>query len=565
MSVMPYQSPFVDPANPANAAQPQPAGPQPLPSSSTGSDNPFTDVLNHVSAFNAALSPATTTQSAFAPVTAQSVMLNPDQGAGGNGGGGTGGGGTTTTPAPSPPSINSPNLVPSGGTLPQPSTPRIQPSTPPPSNPVDSTNPPPVVGPSTATTPVYSVENPPPPPDPTKMADPAYAAAYYQKFAYLNPAYANITADDVNTQRSLAISGQFAASGHPEYQDFSTWFLAGKPNGATPANPSNALQPGDPGFVMPPGMTWDPYRGLVPISQPGTTPPGGTTPPLPPTDPGTPPGGTTPPGTTPPGTTPPGTTPPSTDPTTSTPDANIQNLIDIFNSQKGQNGPDMETMLAPMFQRQSTMLQQQLEAQAALTPGRLESGGFGQNEGMALADLSGQQSATLGADQLQMAQAQMTQNTALTGLATTAGMQQYTTDINADLTKFQVNTNADLQKWLDNSDNVLKKYGIDTTDLTQRYQAQLQLQGQKYSADANVNAAALQAAATESAAAAQTAASQANAQLQYQLGLQGLGVTRENNIGNFILGLMGQGNVDINSLTGILNGMLPGTVVAKSP
>jgi hypothetical protein len=236
----------------------------------------------------------------------------------------------------------------------------------------------------------------------------------------------------------------------------------------------------------------------------------------------------------------------------------------MFQKEAGSNnGPDMEKLLSPMFQRQQQILSDKLRAEAALTPGRLESGGFGENESDALATLSGEQSATLANSLQQQSLAKMQQNTALITLGTNAGMQKYVADLNADLTKFQVNTNADLQKWLDNQDNALKKYGIDTGDVLARYQSELQLKGQMFSAEKGVDAAALQAAAAHAAAAASAQASQANAQLQFQLGMQGLNVDREKNIGQFILGLLGVGNMDLNSLNGILNGILPGTVVTK--
>lgn len=235
----------------------------------------------------------------------------------------------------------------------------------------------------------------------------------------------------------------------------------------------------------------------------------------------------------------------------------------MFNTNKGGNGPNMESMLDPMFARQREKMIQSLQAQAALTPGRLQSGGFGQNEAQAVSDLTGQQTATLAGAQTQEHLAQMSQNTQLMSLATTAGMQKYVADINADITKYGINTNADLQKWLNNADNVLKKYGIDTNDVLQRYQADLQLTGTKYSADASISAASLHAAAAAAASNAASAASQANAKLQYDLGIQGLGVDREKNIGNFILGLLGIGNVDINSVNAILAGIPTGTVVVK--
>jgi hypothetical protein len=241
----------------------------------------------------------------------------------------------------------------------------------------------------------------------------------------------------------------------------------------------------------------------------------------------------------------------------------IQKLIDQFTAGAKQTQPDVQALLDPMFSTQRTQLQQQLEAQGALTPGRTQSGGFGQNMALAESNLVGQQSATLAGALQQQSLAQMQQNTALIQIGTTAGMQKYTTDINADLQKFSVVTNADLQKYLDNADNVIKKYGIDTTDLYSRYAAQLQLQGAEAGAGATVNAAGLYAAASGAAAAASAAASEHNAQLQYNLGIAGLGATQQNNQANFILGLLGLGGSNIGNLDQIINSIIGGNTYVK--
>lgn len=227
-------------------------------------------------------------------------------------------------------------------------------------------------------------------------------------------------------------------------------------------------------------------------------------------------------------------------------------MLEQFQQGVHQNQPDVESMMNPMFARQRQLLQQQLQSQAALTPGRTQSGGFGQNEGQALADLGGQQSATLAGALQAQSLAQMQQNTALTGLATQAGMQKYVADVNADLTKFQVKTNADLQAWITGQDNVFKKYGIDANTFLQEYQAQLQLAGVQYSADASIDVAAIHAAMTR-----------LGIEAQLQLGTAGLNVTRENNIGQFILGLIQSGNIDINQLNQILAGLPGGTTVVR--
>lgn len=522
----------------------------PMPVSSA-KDNPFADVLNHVSAFNDAMNPK--------PVQSSlgGGSLIPFPSATGPNGDPLGGNGTG-------PTLGAP---PAAGGGPDPNTTRSRAVAPP------STMPTPGQGQNGAAP--YSDANPPIKPPNTE--DPEIFADWARKYAYKNPDFANITAADVTNQRALAVSGSFAQMGHPEYQDFLTWYAAGRPGGQYTPPPQSGqggpptVVPGaptwNPGDPIPPGMIYDPYRGLIPAPQPGqppaappSAPPpaggGSGQPPLPPTDPVItipPSGGGNGSPHPPPGTPPAGTPPPD-----------IQSLIDMFQKEAGaNNGPDIESMLNPMFARQRQLASDQMRAEAALTPGRLESGGFEMNKDQAISDLSGKQSATM-ADALQQQHlAKMQQNTQLMSLATTAGMQKYVTDINADLTRFQVNTNADLQKWLDSSDNTLKKYGIDTNDVLQRYQAELALKGQQYSADRGVDAAGLQAAAAHAAAAAQAAASQANAQLQFGLGMQGLNVDREKNIGQFILGLLGVGNMDMNTLNGILNGLLPGTTVVK--
>lgn len=553
MSAYPYNDPF-DPTRPIDS-NPAPVpftggsniAPMPV---DTGKGNPYADVLNHVAAWNTALSGATPT--AAPQAFAFSTVQNPDGG-------------------PFDPND------PTGGHLPDPgsgsgtdqSDPRGRASVPPPPAPSDprsrSSNPPPV----------YSAANPPPKPSDLDMANPEVAADWYRKFAYENPAYANITASDVNAYRS-----------NHGGMVFNEWYLAGNrgptaagtdPNGnPTPADPGKGLGQAQPPAGTPPlggGPYVPPYVAANDPNNPNAKPPaplpnapGG--PKLPPVDPVVPYTGPAPPPdpNAPPGATPPGTTPPvdpNAPPPGGTP-SDIQKLIDMFKAEAGSgNGPDIESMLNPMFARQRQKLDETLRAGAALTPGRLESGGFGMNEGQALSDLSGVQSGKM-ADLMQQENlAKMQQNTQLITLGTQAGMQKYVADLNADLTKFQVNTNADLQKWLDNADNALKKWGIDTGDVLARYQADLQLKGQQYSADRGVDAASLQASAAGAAAGASAAASRANAQLQYQLGMQGLNVDREKNIGQFILGLLGQGNMDLNTLNGILNGILPGTVVTK--
>lgn len=544
MTVTPLPDPW---ANSDSTAQQQPqpftggSNIAPMPAQSKSGGNPFTDVLNHVDAFNTALSGGGPSPSPWqaTPLSSVNPMANTQPGDGFDKGG--------IGDAPNNGGTNG-----GGGTQPV-SDPRTRPSAPPAA---------------------YSDVNPPPKPSDEDMRDPEKAAAYYRLFNFKNPAFASISGADVTNQRMLAVSGQFAAMGHPEWQDIGTWVLAGKPGGQY--QPATGGTPAPDGGPVPDGgypapALGDEWRQFAPAPYQGYWNPGGTQPPpasgAPPSV--APPAGTTPPPGTPPppaSTAPPappaGTTPPPAG--SGAPPPDIQSLIDMFQKEAGaNNGPDIESLLNPMFARQRQVVSDQMRAEAALTPGRLESGGFGENEGDALATLSGQQSGKM-ADALQAQHlAKMQQNTQLIQLGTQAGMQKYVADLNADLTKFQVNSNADLQKWLDSADNVLKKYGIDTNDVLQRYQSELQLKGQMYSADKGVDAAALQASAAHAAAAAASAASQANAKLQYDLGMQGLNVDREKNIGNFILGLLGVGNMDLNTINGILNGIVPGTVIAK--
>lgn len=535
----------------STAQQPQPFkggsgyGP-PMPAQTD--NNPFADVLNHVGAWNDALNPPDQSigganKSGITPPAWQPRSSAAGAPQNGDTGGDITTGGNGTTPAPAPPPVTSPPVTPT-------SDQRTRPSTPPP---------------------IYSDQNPPPHPGPNATL--TELGNYYRAFGYKNPAFANIRDEDVLAYQKGAGDGSI-----PKGMTIGDWYLAGGRAPAAPPttvfdNPNPTPPPpvppaGDPngGYVAPRTETNNyqtvadqnaaAYAAAQPnaaSAPPGAPPVAGTTPP---------PAGTTPPPSgTPPGTTPPPGAPPAP---SATPPPDIQSLIDMFRKEAGAgNGPNVESMLDPMFARQRQKLDETLRASAALTPGRLESGGFGMNEGQAISDLSGVQSGKL-ADALQQEHlAQMTQNTQLIQLGTQAGMQKYVADLSADLTKFQVNSNADLQKWLNNADNSLKKYGIDTGDVLARYQSELQLKGQMYSADKGVDAAALQAAAAHAAASASASASQANAKLQYDLGMQGLNVDREKNIGQYILGLLGLGNLNLNSLNGILNGILPGTTVVK--
>ena len=257
-----------------------------------------------------------------------------------------------------------------------------------------------------------------------------------------------------------------------------------------------------------------------------------------------------------------GTPPPGT-PGQSAPADEIKRMMDLYSSTtKANNPPDVESMLNPMFARQRQKLVNEMNANAAAS-GAINSGGYSESLGSALSDLGAQQSGKLAEIMSTEHLARLQQNTQLTQLATEAGMQKYLSDINSDLTRFQVNTNADLQKWLSNADNTLKKYGIDSNDVLQRYLGKLGLEGKQIDANAQVSAAQLHAAAAESAAMASSAASQANAKLSYDLGLAGLGVERENNIANYIIGLLTLGQKGVMGLGDILGGIPPGSIVVK--
>jgi len=396
-------------------------------------------------------------------------------------------------------------------------------------------------------------------------ADPDVAAKWYAKFK----GYENVTADDVKAYRDWAAS---ASPNDPLVKayggqvDFALWYDLNRRGGGKNLYP----------WMRPdtnPGMTWPGASDYVdpnapknpdPNTTPPPPPPGTGAPPPPdnaPPPPPPPPPSTAPP---PPNTTPPPPPPSVTPPPGNNPDANIQNLIDLFtkNYTNNQKQPGVESLLDPMFTQQRQNLIGDLRADAAAT-GAINSGGFGENEALAVSNLSAQQSGQLAGELGKEYLAVVQQNTDLAKISTEAGMQQYVTDLNNDLEKFKVVSNDDLQKYLDNNDNILKKYGIDTNDVMQRYIANLDLQGKKYQADRAVDAAQLQAAAASAASIAASNAANMRAQLENQLGLAQLGVQREANIGNFILGLMGLGVTNLDQLQNILNGLPNGTVVTK--
>lgn len=583
MSNYPYPDPFATPAQPpanpigdmgsggaAPVTQPQTnptAAPQPPQTGASG--NPFTDVLNHVATWNQALAPTGAPTGPTLPTTPTGAD-NQNGGDGGTGGGGTGGttGGGTGTGGTGTGTGGTTGDTGTGGKGRIVGKGSINPQT---GKPYGQDNP------GGVNQDIWDSVD--------RYVQSAAAQGADYSFLYAHPEYVenfrNWAGDPSDPTRSGVDITDWLAHTYPTEPAG----LAGR-NGARDTyiqwlDAHGGVYDGPPASSTGGGVTTTGSggtRGVIPTeggyTPGGTTTTGGTG-----TGTGVPheggtggTGGTT--GdttggggvTTTGGTTTGGVIPNETpyDPNAPMSTDETQRLIDIFNANfGGDKSPDIEAMLDPMFGRQRQKLQQQLEAAAALTPGRLQSGGFGQNEGQAISDLSGQQSAQLATALQQQQLAKMQQNTQIMQLATQAGMQKYVADVNADVQKFGIQTNADLQKWLDNNDNVLKKYGIDTNTVLEQYKADLALKGEEYSADKAYSAAGLNAAVAKSAAAAASAASQANAKLQYDLGMAGIGVQRENNIGNFVLGLLGLGNVDMNQLNQILAGLPGGTTVVK--
>jgi hypothetical protein len=259
------------------------------------------------------------------------------------------------------------------------------------------------------------------------------------------------------------------------------------------------------------------------------------------------------------------TTPPPPPDPNAAPSDEIQRLIDLYSSTYGNSQqPGVESLLNPMFARQRQNAIGDINAAgAALGSDVISSGGFGANRNQAVSDLSGQQSAALAGELSKEYLAKMDQQTKFAGFATEAGMQKYVTDINAQLSRDNVQTNADLARWLATEDNALKKYGIDVNDVLQRYQADLQLKGIQYSADASVSAASIHAAATQAAASAAAGAGMYGADLNYKLGLAGLGVDREKNIGSFMIDLFKLGLGGLSGMSDIFSNFPFGSVVVK--
>ena len=345
----------------------------------------------------------------------------------------------------------------------------------------------------------YSASNPPA--KPQNSEDPAVAADWYRKFAYLNPSYADITPQDVSSYRTSGFQG-----------DFSAWWSGGKPTpaqtpGASTQTPlTNTWTPGqaappsgapDPALAARqgggPAGTGNPNSPQTPGTGPG--PGSGAEPPIPgrtPVAAPPPAGAPTPPGSTPPASNPIGT--PSA-PFPGTPDPGAGTGTPGAPGSGGPRGTDIlsgtQALYGPMFRQQQDDLIRAIRAQQAIT-GESNSGGANESMGRALSNLSANQGAQL-AGHVESAQ-QRAQQMALAEMD--------------DATKrYGIDTNASLERWLNSADsNTLQRYGIDKNDLLQRYQQELSLKGAMYSADRGVDAAALHAAASQAAAAASSGA-----------------------------------------------------------
>lgn len=565
------------------------------------SDNVFTSILDHIQTFNGAMQPqpqpVTTmpvskpfapSAMSFKPSTmATPITDQPDAGIIGGGGGDIFGG--TTPPTTGRTRAVSPTPAPSGvegigtgfGTAAPGGTLATTPTAPPAGSFVN---------------PVPKPENP---------SDFEGLAAHYRGYAPLNPAFAKITGADVQMWQTLALGlDPNLGKLDPQYKDFATWYLAGKPmpssgvnaitgiNGAPPTAPgtTGGGQAGVGGAVTnapdaalaarqaamdanPNGTYVDPASTISQAGPPLTreqqlaalqTAP--ATPATPPAAATGAPTGTTPAGTTPAGTTPAtGTTTPAAANPALTPPEEVQRMLDLLVQSKANNPqePGIEALLNPMFARQRQKLADELRARGAAT-GATHAGRFEPNVvGGAVADLAGQQSAALAGQLGEEYLARLNQSTKLTELATTAGMQTFLANMNDDLERFKVNNGTDLQKWLANEDNVLKKYGIDQNVFVEKLKAELGLKGQEIGANATITAAQMHAAAAQAAAAASSGAQMYSADKNYQLGMNELGVKREAQIGNFILGLLGLGNAQFGNLNDIFGAFPSGGVFVK--
>jgi hypothetical protein len=314
-------------------------------------------------------------------------------------------------------------------------------------------------------------------PRPPNTDDPAVAAKWYQGFAFIDPTFANITAADVDNQRTLAVSGKFKDMGHPEWQDFKTWWRDGKPGGqytpdSTMAPTVANHNPGGGSDVnnQQGGLPFDPKTGApITTKPPTTTTPGGI--PAPTTDPAAPPTGTPPAG------------------------PNASTSPDVVGQERA--------LYDPLFKQQQSELARTLRAQAALD-GSVNSGGFNESLGRAESNLSANQGAQLAS----LTEAERNRQQAMTIAVMTDATQ-----------RFGIKTNDDLQRWLNDPNNdTLQKYGIDKNDLLERYKAQLGLSSSEAMAGASFNAAALNAATSQAIAAGNNATQLKLGTMQNDLG-----------------------------------------------
>lgn len=382
---------------------------------------------------------------------------------------------TSGDPAVEPPTTPTTPITPT--TPPLDRTPAVPPTTPPTTSPAT----PPTDARTRPSTPppVYSDANPPP--HPKEGASLTEIGNYYRSFGYKNPAFRNITDQDIM---------QYWRD--PKGMQFGDWYLAGNraPKDSEP-NPFGTTGMGDkpPGPAVPPttpptttpssNTSGTPYNGpndyqiiadhnaeMEKIAHPPTTPPVPPPPPPlggPPTDPNSPPAST-----------------PESDALSRT-----QHLYD------------------PLFEQQRNDLARTLRAQGALD-GSGNSGGFAESFGRSEARLSADQGAQLAG----LTEAQRNRDQAMTIAVMNDATQRY-----------GIKTNDDLQRWLNDPKNdTLQKYGIDKNLLMEKYKAELGLQGSQLIAGASFNAAALQ-------AATQKAIAEANNATQLGLG------TMNNNLG----------------------------------
>lgn len=613
----------LSPSSQTNATMQKPSG---------GGDNPFTAVLDHVTAFNSAMQPrqAPPTQGYPSMPPQQGWPSKPPQQGPGEATpsyGGAPGALPSMPPQMGPMPVTSMPVPPNfgvsamSGFIPKPTAPENggglldNPSTGGGGGNGDSGWAPPGSTPTTAPPPGFQ---PPPnpnvdprytdakgipwsatnlPPKPANSEDPKVAAAWYAQHSFLDPSLVNITEADVNAYRTSGYSAPpDILAKTPMNNNFIAWWQNGKPLPAQTAPPPGTAPPPPGGGSGIPGGLFNsaPDPALAARQAAMNANPNGTfvdpastisqaPPPLSREQLGQQSAATTPPAATdstatqapiPSGAGTPTQPPPSNTQTqtplppvsTSTPSEEVQRMMDLYNSQKSSNPkePGIEQLLNPMFARQRQKLADEIRARGAAT-GATHAGRFESNVvGDQVSNLAGQQSAALAGQLGEEYIARLNQSTKLTELATNAGMQTFLANMNNDLERYKVNTGADLQKYLAGEDNILKRYGIDQNVFVEKLKAELGLKGQEIGANATITAAQFHAAAAQAAAAASAGASMYASDKNYSLGLAGLGVDREKNIGNFILGLIGLGNASLGNLGDIFGGGLPpGSVIVK--